>query len=265
MPLPVSNWRATGASHRGTIMSSNRPGQLALSIAVALLTSASSALAKPPRCTDASAPPSGPNGYYCVAIDRTRIHSYCLRNEGHNPKHVTQLNSYDALLTESFVRLHDTTPGASNPCNGTVAQAKLAEGDIVRIVKQKGSYLMQIWQNSGQPRFAAPVKLQAGKSGPHGEKYYLTSSQPDADYFVMLADDQDGQTTKPDVARIEKYFEIEVFPKPGAHAACDQERPDAASGSALANFHRWTDPADVNCSAALKQQAGSGSGGSNYP
>lgn len=221
------------------------------------------------KCTDAGPPAYGPHDFYCVAVPPASSHSFCLRPDSANPRHVRQLPSYDTLLTESFVRIDGVArPAAPDPCTGVTvpAAADLARDDVVRIVKIKGKYAMQIWSSSGTPKFPAPVTLTPGKTGAGGEKFYLTTRQLGADYFVLLADDDQGQPGAADVARIEKYYDIELFPvpDPAKPTACDAARPDHMTGGTPSNFKRWRS-GDTNCNRQRTQEAGNGTGGSGYP
>jgi hypothetical protein len=236
-----------------------------LVLAISALVSLAPQLAAAKKCTDAPNPHAGPHSFYCADVSTPKEHSFCLRPDSANPKHVRQLKDYDALVTESFVMIDKfTQPKAPDPCTGVSIPTKLAEGDIVRIVKQNSDYVMQIWTKAGAPRFPGPVTLTKA-AAPNGDIFYLTTEQDNVDYFVMLADDDEGQPGAADVPRIEKYLEIELFPKRDkSHEACDKARPDEVSGNTLANFKRWT-TGDPSCSVQQLQEAGTGSGGSNFP
>lgn len=240
---------------------------------VNLAAGANTVAAAPPQCTDTTTP-SGPDGFYCIDTPPRDSRSFCLRTNGNEPRHVRQLKRYDDLLTESYIKVEKySSPVYPSPCAINFAgSVKLSENDIVRIAKSRNNdYLMQIWSPDGRTRFQkGPVVLHQGEAGPSNEKFYLTApaneNELGVDYFVMLADDQEGQTATADVERIEKYYQIEIFPQKGIYPACDAERPDVVDGNKhTTNFHLWK-TGDTSCNVPqIKNEAGSGAGGSGYP
>lgn len=254
--------------------------QILLSIAIIAISSTPAAA----NCNgkgDANGSP-GDHNKYCVGNSQVGK-SYWLRQNGPDPKHVRQLVKSEYLATEGVVQLENIQLGSN--CAGTVKSTPFANDDILRIVPAKGGLSLQIFQpvpkaifadDKLKPRFATPAGLVVG---PDGGQFYLKASHTfgsgtsaeTVDYFVMLADDNDGCTiaacSSPDNAPIEKYYIVEAFPSVDAnkHPLCDAERPDYVNASGSLPFTPWTSVPASKPEVKRVQQRTSGGGGSNFP